>query len=69
MLPLLLRTFFSVKKNKKIGQEGYIYLLLNVHKFEFILTSRFSQDWLENLFSQIRRKNFDPSAQIFFNRN
>merc|ERR1712218_667457 len=38
-------------------------MLLNIHKFEFVLTSRFSQDCLENLFSQIRRKNCDPSVK------
>ena len=35
--------------------------LIKTRKFSFILTSRFSQDCVENLFSQIRRKNVIPN--------
>lgn len=35
--------------------------------FQFILTSRFSQDKLENLFSQIRRRRATPTAYEFKN--
>ena len=40
-------------------------LLLNVHGFDFVLTARFSQDSLKNLFSIIRRKNCDPTVREF----
>ena len=36
-------------------------------KFKFILTSRFSQDCLENFFSCVRRKNAVPSPLMFKN--
>ena len=40
-------------------------MLLSVHKFQFVLTARFSQDSLKNIFSQIRGRNCDPSAREF----
>ena len=41
--------------------------LLNENNFKFVLTSRFSQDCLENLFSCIRRKNATPTSLEFKN--
>ena len=39
--------------------------LLNKKGFKYVLTSRFSQDALENLFSQVRLKNPVPTAKEF----
>lgn len=41
--------------------------LLKVKGFEFLLTSRLSQDKLENLFSQIRRRKKTPNCYEFKN--
>ena len=41
--------------------------LLNQTNFKFVLTSRFSQDCLENLFSCVRRKNATPTDLEFKN--
>lgn len=38
---------------------------LNIYKFNFLLLSRFTQDALENLFSNIRSKNPVPTAKEF----
>ena len=39
----------------------YVKLLEN-KKYEFVLTIRFSQDYLENLFSALRNKQIIPNA-------
>lgn len=41
--------------------------LLDVEKFEFVLTGRFTQDCLENLFSVVRSKHVIPTALQFKN--
>lgn len=41
--------------------------LINQYKFEFVLTSRFSQDCVENLFSAVRSVQKKPSAKSFKN--
>lgn len=41
--------------------------LLDVKKFEFVLTGRFTQDCLENLFSVVRSKHVIPTALQFKN--
>ena len=38
---------------------------LNTHKFQYLLLSRFTQDALENLFSNIRSRNPVPNAKEF----
>jgi len=42
--------------------------LIKERNFKFILTSRFTQDCVENLFSQIRRKNVIPDPLQFTNK-
>ena len=42
-------------------------LLLNQRGFRFVLTSRFTQDFLENLFSSIRARQKVPNALTFKN--
>lgn len=41
--------------------------LIEQHKFEFVLTSRLSQDCVENLFSAVRSVQKKPSAKSFKN--
>lgn len=44
---------------------GLTEYLLNERDFQFVLTSRFSQDCLENLFSLVRHRQSKPSALLF----
>lgn len=39
--------------------------LITYKNFKFVLTSRFTQDCIENLFSQIRQKNVIPDPLQF----
>ena len=41
--------------------------LINNREFKFVLTGRFTQDCLENLFSQLRQKNVIPNCLQFKN--
>lgn len=61
----------GIKKIWKSSQTGILIatksilliqeLLLNHHNYQFVLTSRFSQDCLENLFSVIKSKQIIPN--------
>lgn len=71
------RTRVGSKGEWKPAQEGVIIAstsiinlqdyYLNERDYAFLLTSRFNQDCLENLFSQIRRRNKTPNALLFKN--
>lgn len=41
--------------------------LINNREFKFVLTGRFTQDCLENVFSQLRQKNVIPNCLQFKN--
>jgi hypothetical protein len=60
--------FKPVQKGIIITTQGIIAIqfeLLNEYGFRWVLTARFSQDSLENLFSMIRSKNPVPTPKEF----
>lgn len=67
--------FVGVKKIWKPSQTGALLstqsvmdlqdVFLNKKNFTFLLTSRFTQDCLENLYSAVRAKQIQPTAQQF----
>lgn len=60
--------FKPVQRGVIISTKSIIELtqyLISNRKFDFVLTSRFSQDCVENLFSQIRQKHVIPDALQF----
>jgi len=62
--------FKPVQRGIIISTKSIIELskyLITEKNFKYILTSRFSQDCLENLFSQIRQKNVIPNPLQFSN--
>lgn len=61
-------SFKPVQRGIVISTTSIINLteyLINERSFQFIFTSRFTQDCVENLFSQVRRKNVIPDPLQF----
>lgn len=62
--------FKPVQRRIMIGTQSVIDLteyLITRRNFQYVLTSRFTQDCVENLFSQIRQKNVIPHSLQFTN--
>lgn len=63
-------SFKPVQRGIMISTKSIIDLteyLITYKNFKFVLTSRFTQDCIENLFSQIRQKNVIPDPLQFTN--
>lgn len=61
-------TFKPVQRGVMLSTQSILDLteyLLSERNFKYVLTSRFTQDCVENLFSQIRSKNVIPDALQF----
>ena len=62
--------FKPVQRGIMISTQSIIDLteyLITKRNFQYVLTTRFTQDCVENLFSQIRQKNVIPHSLQFTN--